>query len=107
MAGEEKAAIDKLLAQGVIRESNSPWASPIVLCRKKDGSTRLCIDYRRLNAVTRQDAYPIPRTQTCLDAMSGAVIFSTLDMTSGYNEIPMRERNIPKTAFVTNHDFND
>ncbi len=101
MAGEEKKAIDQMLKQGIIRESCSPWASPVVLVRKKNGKTRACIDYRRLNTVTIKDAYPIPTTQECLDAMAGSLYFTTLDMTSGYHQIPVREKDIPKTAFVT------
>ena len=100
---EEKAEIDKLLRQGVIRESNSPWASPIVLVRKKNNKVRMCVDYRRLNAVTKVDAYPLPRTQDCLDAMAGASIFSTLDLTAGYNQVPVRDEDIAKTAFVSRH----
>lgn len=103
LAHEEVEAIQQLLQQGVIRESNSPWASPIVLVRKKSGKIRPCVDYRRVNSLTKKDAYPIPRTQECLDAMAGSVIFSTLDMTSGYNQIPIIEKDIPKTAFVTRH----
>ena len=101
LAHEEKEAIDNLKKQGVIRESSSPWASPIVLVRKKNGKIRPCVDYRRVNFLTRKDAYPIPRTQDCLDAMAGSVMFSTLDMTSGYHQIPIKEEDIPKTAFVT------
>ena len=100
---EEKAAIDKLLEAGVIQESTSPWGSPIVLVRKKDGSVRPCVDYRRVNAVTKADCYPIPKVQECLDTVAGAAVFSTLDMTSGYHQIPVRTQDIPKTAFVTKH----
>ena len=101
LAHEEKEAIENLKRQGVIRESSSPWASPIVLVRKKNGKIRPCVDYRRVNFLTCKDAYPIPRTQDCLDAMAGSVMFSTLDMTSGYHQIPIKEEDIPKTAFVT------
>ena len=79
--GEDKKAIGKLLTQGIIQPSKSPWASPVVLVRKKDGSSRLCVDYRRLNAVTKKDAFPIPSTQDCLDAVAGAVLFLTMDIT--------------------------
>ncbi len=103
LANEEKAEIEKLQTQGIIEESTSPWASPIVLVKKKNGKLRLCVDYRKVNAVTTKDAYPLPRTQDCLDAMSNATIFSTLDMTSGYNQIPVREGDIQKTAFITKH----
>lgn len=79
---EEKQAIDNLLNQGVIRPSNSPWASPLVLVRKKDNSVRLCVDYRQFNKVTKVDAFPIPKVEECLDSVAGASIFSTLDLTS-------------------------
>ena len=75
LSHEEEEAINQLHRQGVIRESNSHWASPIVLVRKKNGKIRACIDYRKVNLATRKDAYPIPRTQDCLDAMAGSVIF--------------------------------
>ena len=101
--GEEKAAIEQLVQQGSIRPSTSPWASPIVMVRKRDGTVRPCIDYRRLNAVTVQDAFPLPRTEDCLDAVSGSVLFSTLDITSAYNQIPVNEEDIYKTAFVTKY----
>ena len=100
---EEAEAIEKLKKQGVIHASSSPWASPIVLVRKKDGKIRPCVDYRKVNSLTRPDAYPIPRTQECLDAMAGSVLYSTLDMTSSYHQIPIKEADIPKTAFVTRH----
>ncbi len=100
-AGEDREAIQKLLDQGSVRPSTSPWASPLVLVRKRDGSVRPCVDYRAVNAVTTKDAFPLPRTEDCLDAVAGASIFSTLDITSAYNQIPVREADIPKTAFVT------
>ena len=103
LAHEEKGAIEKMLAQNVIRESKSPWASPIVLVKKKSGSIRACVDYRRINSITRKDAYPIPRAQDCLDALSGSEVFSTVDMTSGFYQVPIREEDIPKTAFITKH----
>ena len=100
LAHEEAEAIQNLESQGVIRESNSPWASPIVLVRKKNGKIRPCVDYRQVNLLTRKDAYHIPRTKECLDTMAGSVIFSTLDMTPGYNQVPIKTTDIPKTAFV-------
>ena len=98
-----KEAIAQLQRQGVIRESNSLWASPIVLVRKKNGKIRPCVDYRKVNQASKKDAYPIPRTQDCLEAMAGSVIFSTLDMTSGYYQVAIKEEDIPKTAFATRH----
>ena len=70
---------------------------------KRDGTVRPCIDYKRCNAVTVQDAFPSPRTEDCLDAVSGSVLFSTLDITSAYNPIPVNEKDIYKTAFVTRY----
>ena len=102
-SGEEQEAIQELENKGVIRKSTSPWASPIVLVRKKNGKVRPCVDYRRLNAVTTKDAFPLPRIQDCLDAVAGAKYFSTFDLTSGYHQIPVREKDIPKTAFVTKY----
>ncbi|KAJ8036035.1 hypothetical protein HOLleu_19893 [Holothuria leucospilota] len=81
---EEEKVIQEQLDAGVIRESKSPWASPLVFVRKKDGSTRPCVDYRKLNDVTRKDAYPLPRIDDCLDGMAGAKLFSTIDLQSGY-----------------------
>ena len=96
-----KAHINQLLEAQVIRESSSPYASPIVLVRKKDGSLRLCVDYRLLNSKTRKDAFPLPRIEESLDALSGARWFSTLDLASGYNQVPVAEQDKPKTAFCT------
>lgn len=101
--GEEKGVIDKLKAQGVIRESCSPWASPILLVRKKDNSVRPVVDYRALNKLCSVDAFPIPKIDDCLDSLSGAKFFSTVDMTSGYFQVPVRQSDIPKTAFITRH----
>ena len=99
--GEDKKTLEKLTQQGVVTPSTSPWASPLVCVRKKDGTVRPCVDYRRLNAVTQKDAFPIPRVDDCLDAIAGATTFSTLDISSAYHQIPVRQEDIPKTAFVT------
>ena len=98
---EVKEHIKGLLAQNVIRESYSPYAAPVVLVRKKDGSLRLCVDYRRLNAKTVPDAYPLPRIQESLDSLVGAEYFSTLDLASGYHQIAMAPEDQHKTAFST------
>ena len=99
---EEKYLKDQIDA-GVIRPSNSPWSSPVVLVRKKDGGVRWCIDYRRLNDVTVKDAYPLPRIDSCLDQLSSAKIFSTLDLQSGYWQLELEESSKPKTAFISKY----
>ena len=93
--------LDELLRNDFIEPAASPWASNVVLVRKKDGSHRLCVDYRSLNSVTYKDAYPLPHIDTCLGSMDGAAWFSTLDLRSGYHNIPIREADRDKTAFVT------
>ena len=82
---EAKDHIRKLLDGGIIRESHSPYAAPIVLVRKKDGSLRLCVDYRRLNSKTVRDQFPLPRIEESIDAIGGARWFSTMDLVSGFN----------------------
>lgn len=96
-----KAHLRQLLDSQVIRESSSPYASPIVIVRKKCGGLRMCVDYRQLNSRTRKDAFPLPRIEESLDALSGAQWFSTLDLASGYNQVPVTEQDRPKTAFCT------
>ena len=98
---EVRNHIKGLLEKGVVVESHSPYAAPIVVVRKKNGDVRLCVDYRRLNAKTVKDAYPLPRIQETFDALVGAKFFSTLDLASGYHQIAMDPRDQHKTAFVT------
>ena len=99
-AEAEKQAIEDLKAKGVIRESTSPWVSPIVLVAKKDGGVRPCVDYRRLNQLVKPDGFPLPRIQDYLDSVAVSSLFSTMDLTSGYFQIPVKSEDIPKTAFV-------
>ena len=89
-----------MLRAGVIEPSNSEWASPVVLAPKSDGSLRFCVDYRRLNAKTIKDSYPLPRMDECIDSLGEANIFSTLDCNSGYWQVPLAERDRPKSAFI-------
>jgi hypothetical protein len=100
---EADGAVQKFFDQGIVRESTSPWASPLVFVRKKNGKLRPCVDYRRLNSVTRKDAFPLPRIQDCFDTVADATLFSSMDITSAYNQIPIKEADIPKTAFVTKY----
>jgi transposase InsO family protein len=94
--------IKRMLACNVIRPSTSPWASPIVLVKKKDNSTRFCVDYRVLNNITKKDVHPLPRISDMLEALHGGVFFTTLDAASGYWQIPMDEASKEKTAFICN-----
>ncbi|XP_064620321.1 uncharacterized protein LOC135483366 [Lineus longissimus] len=103
-AGEELKSLKKMLNQGIVRESTSPWASGVVLVRKRDGGVRHCVDYRMLNKLTTNiPATPLPRCDTLIDKLSGSVYFSALDVTSAYHNVPIREQDIPKTAFATTH----
>ena len=95
--------LEKMLAQGIVEPSDSPWSAPICLVKKKDGSCRFCIDFRRLNSVTVKDAYPLPRIDDTLDALSESMWFSTLDLASGYWQIKLSEASKKKSAFVTPH----
>ncbi len=101
LAKREQASkeIKNMAEQGVIEPSNSPWVSPVVLVRKKDGSTRFCVDYRKLNAITKKDSYPLPRVETSLHAFFGSSWFSTLDLKSGHWQVEMDESDKEKTAF--------
>jgi hypothetical protein len=98
---EAEQQIKDMLERRVIEESNSPWSSPIVLVKKKDGSTRFCVDYRRLNEVTHKDAYPLPKIDESLDGLSGSQWFSTLDLAAGYWQVEVDPNDRPKTAFTT------
>ena len=91
----------KLLERGQIEESTSPWSSPVVLVKKKDKTIRFCIDYRRLNAVTIKDAFPLPRIDEIFDQLTHATYFTKFDFKSGYFQVPLSKEDRPKTAFST------
>ena len=97
----EDEILDEMLASGVIEPSTSPWASPVCLVRKKDGSFRFCVDYRRVNAVSKKDAYPVPDIQDALDHLRGARYFATFDLLSGYWQLGLTERARERSAFCT------
>jgi len=93
--------VRKLLEAKTIRDSVSPWSSPVHLVKKKDGTIRFCIDYKKLNGMTRKNAYPLPRIDESLESLGGNSWFCTLDLQSGYHQLAMNESDIQKTAFST------
>ena len=97
---EVRNHLQDMLKVGAIRKSFSPWASPVVLVCKKDGSLRFCIDLRKLNSWTIKDAYSLPRIEESLDCLNGAIIFTSLDLKAGYWQVEMEENSIPYTAFI-------
>jgi hypothetical protein len=100
---ELKKQLQELLDKGFIRPSTSPWGCPALFVKKKDGSLRLCIDYRPLNAVTIKNKYPFPCIDVLFDQLVGAKVFSKIDLCSGYHQIKIRASDIPKTAFSTRY----
>lgn len=92
---------DELLKNGIIRNSNSPYASPALLVDKASGAKRLCIDYRQLNKITVKEKYPMPLIEDLVDRLRGCKYYTSLDLKSGYHQIPIKEHSIPKTAFIT------
>ncbi len=98
---ESERQINEMLDKGIIRESTSPWSSPIILVKKKDGEMRFCVDYRKLNSVTVGHAHPLPRVDDILDSLGNSQYFSTLDLKSAYWQISVDEKDRHKTAFVT------
>ena len=93
--------IEEMLETGIIQQSSSPWASPIVLVKNKDGTMRFCVDYRKLNHITKPDVFPLPRIDDTLEQLAGAKYFSTLDLASGYWQVSMDNTSQEKTAFST------
>jgi hypothetical protein len=100
---ELKKQIDELSEKGYIRPSTSPWAAPVLFVEKKDGTRRMCIDYRTLNEVTIKNKYPLPRIEDLFDQLRGASVFSKIDLRSGYHQLRFRPSDIPRTAFITKY----
>ncbi|UYV68182.1 K02A2.6-like, partial [Cordylochernes scorpioides] len=98
---EAETLVKEMLDQNIIEPSSGPWVSPVVLVTKKDGSTRFCVDYRKLNVITKKDSYPFPRIDATLDILAGSQWFSTLDLKSGYWQVEMHPDDKEKTAFTT------
>ncbi|KAA3469815.1 DNA/RNA polymerases superfamily protein [Gossypium australe] len=100
---ELKAQLQELTDKGFARLSFSPWGAPVLFVKKKDGSMRLCIDYRQLNKVTVKNKYPLPRIDDLFDQLKGAMVFSKIDLRSGYYQLRVKDSNVPKTAFRTRY----
>ena len=98
---EIEEQVQKMLAAGVIKKSHSPWASPVILVRKRNGDYRFCVDYRKLNEVTKKDTFPLPRIDDLLDQLAHSKYFSSLDLAAGYWQIQVAPDSQSKTAFVT------
>ena len=98
---ELKKQIRELLDKGYVQPSSSPWGAPVLFVEKKDGTQRMCIDYRSLNEVTIKNKYPLPRIDDLFDQLKGACVFSKIDLRSGYHQLRIRHSDIPKTTFVT------
>jgi hypothetical protein len=98
-----KKQLTKLQEAGYIRSDSSPWGAPILFVQKKDGSQRMCVDYRSLNDVTVKNKYPLPRIEDLFDQMRGARVFSKMDLRSGYPEMKIRPSDIPKTKLSTRY----
>ncbi|KAL5567449.1 hypothetical protein UlMin_024084 [Ulmus minor] len=100
---ELQVQLQELLDKGFVRSSYSPWGAPVLFVKKKDGSMRMCIDYRELNKVTIKNKYPLPRIDDLFDQLKGAVVFSKVDLRSGYHQLKIKEDDVPKSAFRTRY----
>jgi hypothetical protein len=100
---ELKNQLQELLDKGYIHPSSSPWGSPALFVKKKDGSLQMCVDYRPLNAVKSKNKYPLPRIDVLFDQLAGAKVFSKIVLRSGYHQIKIRASDVPKTAFSTRY----
>ena len=102
---ELKTQLQELIEKGFIQPSSSPWGCPAIFVKKKDETLRLCVDYHPLNEVTIKNKYPLPRIDLLFDQLVGAKVFSKIDLRSGYHQIKIKPKDIPKTAFTTRYDY--
>ncbi|KAL4022975.1 hypothetical protein IC575_016721 [Cucumis melo] len=100
---ELKVQLQELLDKGFIQPSVSPWGAPVLFVKKKDGSIRLCIDYRELNKVTVENRYPLPMIDNLFDQLQGATVFSKIDLRLGYHQLRIRDSDIPMIAFGSSY----
>ena len=101
---ELKAQLEELLSKGFIQPSISPWGASVFFVKKKDGSLRLCIDYKMLNRVTIRNQYPLPMIDELFDQLQGSRVYSKIDLRSGYHQLRVQESDVPKTAFRTRYE---
>ena len=101
---ELKVQMEEMVNKGFVRSRTSPWGAPVLFVKKKDGSMRLCIDYRELNKVTIRNQYPLPRIDDLFDQLQGAKVFSKIDLRSGYHQLRVHGEDVPKTAFRTRYE---
>jgi len=100
---ELKTQLQELLDKGFIRPSVSPWGAPVLFVKKKDGSMRLCVDYRELNKVTIKNRYPLPRIDDLFDQLLGSCVFSKIDLRWGYHQLKVKPEDVSKSAFRTRY----
>ena len=100
---ELKVQMEEMVNKGFVRPSTSPWGALVLFVKKKDGSMRLCIDYRELNKVTIHNQYPPPRIDDLFDQLQGAKVFSKIDLRSGYHQLRVHDEDVSKTAFRTRY----
>ncbi|KAL5542066.1 hypothetical protein UlMin_009776 [Ulmus minor] len=100
---ELQIQLQELLNKGFIRPSYSPWGAPVLFVKKKDGTLRMCIDYRELNKLTIKNKYPLPRIDDLFDQLKGAANFSKIDLRSGYHQLRIKDNDVPKTTFQTRY----
>ena len=100
---ELKVQMEEMVNKGFVRSSTSPWGAPVLFVKKKDGSMRLCIDYRELNKVTIRNQYPLSMIDDLFDQLQGAKVFSKIDLRSGYHQLRVHDDDVSKTAFRTRY----